>query len=164
MWLCRLHDDLAFLFGAPSPSGDLVQQLIATLEGTRIAARKSQIGVDDTDQRQMGKVIALRQHLRSYDEVAATLFESTHDRLRVVGIRAENLQSDERKLFLQSSREPLDACTEGFQRSFRVAGGTALRHRHGKVAVVAIETRLRAMFDQKGFAKAAGESFAATIA
>ena len=57
--------------GAPGAAGDLMEQLIGPLAGPQIAAGHAEIGIDDPDQRQQRKMVALGDDLRADQHVVA---------------------------------------------------------------------------------------------
>src|SRR6476469_162982 len=61
----RLNEHAAWLVATPGPPGHLLDLLEAPLGRAEIAASKTQVRIDDPDQRQVRKVIALRDQLRT---------------------------------------------------------------------------------------------------
>jgi hypothetical protein len=58
---------------APRAADNLVQQLKSTLGGTRVAVAQPKIGINDPDQVELRKVMALGNELCADDEIEATL-------------------------------------------------------------------------------------------
>ena len=61
----RLDQNLALCFVSSRPTSDLCQQLQQSLFTAEIGAEKQRIGIDNGDQRDVGKMMPLAQHLRA---------------------------------------------------------------------------------------------------
>src|SRR6516165_2501520 len=62
---CRtLHEHFSFRVTSAGTTGDLGQQLKCALTGSKVRHVQSDIGVDDPDQRDIGKIESFCDHLR----------------------------------------------------------------------------------------------------
>ena len=65
----RLNDRLAGTLAAPGAAGDLRQQLERALGRSEVREAEADVGGDHADQRHVGKVVALGDHLRADQDV-----------------------------------------------------------------------------------------------
>ncbi len=71
-WEARLNDNLALPLFAAGAAGDLNETLRQAFARSKIGSEKSLIRIDDTDQREVGKMMAFRQHLRADENLCFT--------------------------------------------------------------------------------------------
>ena len=155
-------------FAAPGAPGRLAQELKGALGGARIAVGEADIGVDDADQGQQRKIVALGDELRADDDVvvaARRRIELPAQRLDPAGEVGREHQRA--RVGEQRSRllgEALDARAAGGQAVGLVAGRAELRPRLGMAAMMADERAAEAVLDQPGRAVRALEAMAAGAA
>ena len=156
------------LLAASGAAGRLLQQLEGALGRARIAVGEADVGVDDADERQQRKVVALGDELRADDDVvgaARRRLQFLAQRLEPAG-KVDDSTSDApvRKQRVRLLGEPLDARAAGGQ----AVGLVALRAEVGPAldmaAMVADERAAEAMLDQPGRAVGALEAMAAGAA
>ena len=153
---------------AAGAADHLMQQLEGALGGARVAVVEAQIGVDDADEVELRKVMALGDELGADDDVEAArgdvveLFAQPLDRGDEIGGEHEDtrLRKQRAHFFL----EPLDAGPDGGERIRRLAVRAFRRMRHGEPAMMADELPAEAVIDQPGVAVRAGEAKAAGAA
>src|SRR5690554_6202975 len=63
LWMARLDDHLAAALGATRAAGDLGDQLCQTLRSAKVATEQALVRIEDADQADIRKVVALGQHL-----------------------------------------------------------------------------------------------------
>src|SRR5262245_14402497 len=162
----RAHNRMLRLVGlqvpdAPSclPScapNHLMQQLKCSLGGTGVAVTQAEIGVDDADQIELGKMVPFRDKLRADDEIEASfsnvveLLPETLDRLHEIARQNQNPCLRE-----QLSRFLLEPLHTGADRSKALSSLTVrtFRRRRDRIsAVVTHQPALEAMIDQPGIA------------
>src|SRR6185503_550862 len=154
--LMRLQISEATSLGASRPPNHLMQQLESTLRGTGIAVTQAEIGVDDADQVELGKMVPFGDKLRADDEIEAPFgnvvellpqaFDGFHESARQhknAGLR-EQLS---RFLF-----QPLHSGADSRKTFGSMAIWTLRRRRDRISAVVAHEPALEAMIDQPSIA------------
>ncbi len=71
--LMRLQIADAASLLAPGTADDLMQQLERAFGGARIAVCQAQIGIDHTNQVELGKMVSLRHKLGADDDIEAAL-------------------------------------------------------------------------------------------
>ena len=158
----------ALLAGAPGPAGHLAEQLEGALGGARIAIGEAEIGIDDADQRHVGKIVPLGDQLRADDDVGLALGDRLelepqppdaahdvgrqHDGARV-GKMPDDLLGD-----------PLDARAAGDQMVERAAFRAGLGPLFVMAAMMADELAAKAVLDQPARAVRALEAVAADAA
>ena len=148
-----LDQGAARLLAAPRPSRHLRHQRPGALTAARIARFKCKIGINDADQCQMRKMMALGHQLRADDEVIFTAFHLADRIAQQNPARQVARQDGEPRLgkalccFL---RQALDARPHRHELSFRPALRTSLRHRFQMPAMVTHELAPEAMLDQRG--------------
>ncbi len=110
---------------APGAADHLMQQLEGALAGARVAVAEAQIGIDNADQIELGKMVALGHELRADDDVEATfghvgefLLQPLH---RFDEIGRQHQDATAGKQFGRFVLQPLDARPDRAQ-SFRSRG------------------------------------------
>src|SRR5262245_13760872 len=148
--------------GAPN---HLMQQLKCSLGGTGVAVTQAEIGVDNADKVELGKMVSFRDKLRSNDEIEASfgnvveLLPKPFDRFHKIARQHQN--PGLREQFSRLLLEPLHA---GANRGKALGGMTVRtfsRWRDRISAVVTHQPALEAMIDQPGIAIRALEPEAA---
>ena len=166
--LVGLQQADALLAGAARPTGHLAEQLEGAFGGARIAIGKSEIGIDDADQRHVRKIVPLGDQLRADDDVGFALGDRLelepqpsdaaqhvgrqHDRAGL-GEMAEHLLGD-----------ALDARAAGDQMVERAAFRAGLRPPFVMAAMMTDELPAEAVLDQPARAVRALEAVAADAA
>ena len=158
----------ALVLGAAGAAADLMQQLIGPLGGAQIAAGEPEIGIDDADQGQHRKMVALGDDLGPDQQIVAPLGHRLGELGR--GARAGQQIADHQRRprcrkalrhLLEQALDPRPARHQGAGRqAFRAAG----RHRLGVAAMMAQEAAGKAMLDQPGGAVRALKAMAAGAA
>ena len=153
---------------APRPPRHLLQQLERPLRRARIAARQADVGIDDSHQRQMRKVVALGHQLGADDEIRVAarhgLQLRPHPLRAPRQIRGQDKHAPVRKGRRRLLRQPLDARAAGGQRLRRIAFRAVFRPPFDMAAMVAGQRAAEAVLDQPGGAVGALEAMAAAFA
>ena len=126
------------LVAAAGASRHLIEQLEGALRGARIAASQSQIGVDDADEREMRKIVALGDKLGADDDIEGAFGDLVQFAPQPLGAarkirrKHENarIRKERRRLF----GEPLDPRPAGGERCPppRIRGKLRAAVRHGR--------------------------------
>ena len=166
--LVRLQIAVAAPLLAAGAADHLMQQLERALGGARIAVGKAEIGIDDADQIELGKMVALGDKLRADDDVEAALrhvVELLPQPLHGVDqIAGQHQDARAGKQLGRLLLQPLDAGADRDEAALRLAFRALLRRRHRVAAVVADEPPLEAVIDQPGVAVRTGHAVAAGVA
>ena len=153
---------------ATGASRHLLQRLERALGGARIAARQAEVAIDDADQRELRKVVALGHKLRADDDVegaARDLFQLLFQAFGSAGkIRRENEDALVGKTLGGFVREALDAGPAGDERIRRAAFGARVGSPLDVAAMVAHERAAEAMLHQPRAAIGALKAMAAALA
>ena len=142
-----------------------MQQLEGALGGARIAIGEADVGVDDADQRHVGKIVALGDQLRADDNVRLAprdglqLQPHPFDAAHNVGREHDNARV--RKMRGGFFRQPLNAGAAGDEMVERAAFGAGFRALFLMAAMVAHELALEPVLDQPARAVFALETVAA---
>ena len=163
-----LDQDASGLLAAAGAAGDLHDLLEAALGRAQIAAGQAEIGIDHSDQGQVGEMIALGDELGADDDVDRAGFHPA-DELGGLGRRPDRVRSDDRGSRVGEQRadlvgDPLDAGAAGDQAVLLVAFGAGAGRRHHVAAMVAGEAGDEPVLDHPGGAVRALEAVAAMAA
>ena len=135
----RLNDGLSRPLAAAGSPGHLRQQLKRPLRGAEIRKAQAHVRRHDTHQRHVGKVVALRNHLRTHEHVDVAILKPRQQR-RQRPLPANRIAIHPRDAGLR--KEPphfgLDAfgAETGLLEIRRRAGRTGCRHSREERAVV----------------------------
>ena len=105
-----LHQHAAALRPATGPARDLHQQLKRPLGGAKVGQVQGRVGVDHADQRDVGKIEPLGDHLRAQQDADLALAKSGQrplvapGRLHGVGVHPQAAMSGKRARTSASSR------------------------------------------------------------
>ncbi len=166
--LVRLQEAYTAALLAPGAADHLMQQLEGALGRARVAVAEAEIGIDDADQIELGKVMALGHQLRADHQIETPLRHVVElgaqplDRFDQIARQYENARAGKQlgRLVL----EPLHARPDGREAFGRVAVRAFGRRRHGEAAVMADEAAAEAVIDQPGVAIRALQAEAAGAA
>ena len=166
--LPALDQRAARLVAAAGAAGHLSEQLKSALGGARIGAAEPGIGVDDADQGQKGKIMALGDELRADDDIEGAggdLGELAPQPLLPAGkIRGQYQHARIREQDRRLLGEPLDARPAGGERVLRLAFRAIGRAPLDMAAMMADQRAAEAMLDQPGVAIGTAEAMAAAAA
>ncbi len=162
----QIADAAALL--ATGAADHLMQKLERALGGARVAVAEAEIGIDDADQIELGKVMAFRHKLRADDEIESPLCHVVElgaqalDRFHQVARQHQDAGAG--KQFGRFLLQPLDAGADGREGIGRVAVRALRWRRHGETAMMADQPLAKAMIDQPGIAIRALQAEAAGAA
>ena len=166
--LVRLQIAVAAPLLAAGAADHLMQQLERALGRARIAVGKTQIGVDDADEIELGKMMTLGDELRADDDVEAALrhvVQFLPQPLHGVDqIARQHQDAGAGKQLGRLLLQPLDAGTDRDEAALRLALRALLGRRHRVAAVVADQPPLEAVIDQPGVAVRTGHAVTAGVA
>ena len=166
--LVRLQITVAAPLLAAGAADHLMQQLERALGRARIAVRKSEIGVDNADQIELGEMMALGDELRADDDVETALRHVVQFLPQPLhGVDQVARQHQDAGAGKQLGRlllQPLDAGADRDEAALRLALRALLGRRHRVAAMVADQPPLEAVIDQPGIAVRAGHAMTAGVA
>src|SRR5262245_29926997 len=142
-----------------------MQELERALGRARVAVRKPEVGIDDTDQVEFREMVTLGDKLGADHDIDVAALDLGKLRAHALDAGDEiarqhqnaRLRKQRRHLLL----EPLDARPAGDETLGRCTFGTRLRWRYRKAAVVADQPALEAVIDEPCITVWAGEAEAA---
>lgn len=137
---------------SPGAPDHLMQQLECALRGTRVAVSQAKVGIDDTDQIKLRKMMPFGDKLRADNKIEASfgniveLLPQPVDRFHEIARQHEN--AGLWKQFSRLVREPFHAGPDG-SKTFGSMAIWAFRRRRNRIsAVMAHEPALEPMIDQ----------------
>ena len=166
VWLVGLDEDGARFFCAAGASGDLGEELEGPFAAAEVGHAECAVGVEDSDQRDVGEVVALGEHLGADEDVEFACAEGVEDlpelfSTRAVAVEAADAEAGEglgKGIF-----GPLGAGAAPFE-PLGAAGGALGGDAGAGVAVVAAEEALLAVEGHGDIAVGAGDRLAAGLA
>ena len=164
----RLEQHAARPLSPPSAPGDLIEQLKRALRGAQVTATQTEIGIDHTDQSEIGKVMPLGNDLGPDQKIELVIVHRAHQfgRFarpgRLVAGHDRDPSLGQQRLDLLG--DPLDAGATGDQRVDRAAFGAMIRLGAAVAAVVAEQAPPQAMENQPGAAIGTAQAMAAGTA
>src|SRR5262249_1819832 len=162
--LMRLQQATPLPRRPPGATRDLVQELESPFGRPGIAIGEPEVGVDDTNQVELWKMVALGDNLGSDDDIDMAIRDGLELLAHALDVGYEIAGQDQQagagkqagNLFLK----PLHSWTAGDERLRRGAMRTGVGRRHRKAAVVADEPAPEATGDPPGAAVRAGKAVA----
>src|SRR5579872_954289 len=149
-----LQQAAARLVAASGAPGRLLKELKGPLGRARIAIGETDVGVDDPNERQQRKIVALGDELRANDKVVRAgcrLIELMTQMFETAGeIGRENQRPGVGKKRLRLFSEPLDAGAASGEAVGLLARWAEMRARLDMAAMVTGELAAKAMLDQPG--------------
>ncbi len=147
----RLHDGFARRVAPPRASDDLREQLERPFSRAKVGQPEADVGRDDAHERDRGKVVPLRDHLRADDDVdrpRGHAAQHVGDRAAAAdGVAIDAGDARLREPLAEIGLEPFRADASLLQ-VFAAADAACARHGGRVVAVVAAQPALRAVVRQ----------------
>ena len=149
-----LDEHATRLVPAAGPARDLLDLLEASLRSAKVAALQAKIGIDHSNQGEVGEVIALGHELGADHDVEFARFHRPDEfrgpRRRPDGVAGHDRCASPRKEVRDLVGNPLDPWAASDEAVLLAALGAKLGRRHDVAAMVAGKPLHQPMFDHPG--------------